>query len=273
MSDHTAIDNAIKRMMTVTEQPEPIAAGRERAERRLEVLLRVPEPRRRPSRVPRLAIALACLVFLVSGVAVAATTDLADRILGSDEPAAERVEAVREDQRPAMTQDDLVSAFTSANVEQQIGDGLDSTFGPALVADDRARVSARRTAEGDICMTLSEKVSLQAGEPVDWRPSGASCGTFVDGWPLMDSVGAQVFTGRLSYGLIADGVSEVRFIADEEPFDATMGRGAFIWRHPEGVEPTDIEVVLVDGTVVRRDLTWIGTGQGPAAPRIVRPNS
>jgi hypothetical protein len=165
-----------------------------------------------------------------------------------------------------------MDSFRAATVKEDIGDRLRYELSPPLVQDDRARLSARRTANGDVCTSLYGYVSLKPSEPAQWRPAAAGCGAFQDGWPLMESVGSNTFAGSLSYGLVADGVAKVRFVVDGETLDAKLGDGAFLWRNPRDSKPSDIEAVLDDGTIVRRDLTWLydATSYGPPSkPHVV----
>ena len=272
MNDHQEIDGMIKSLLGGRDTRAATEHGHALAERRLDQAIagRAPRMRRRKVARPPLAVAVACGLVLVSGVAVAATTDLADRILGSKEPAADRIGVIRDDSRPVMTQAELIEEWRGAAVKEQIGERVQGQLGRILVQDDRARISARRTAEGDVCMALEGHASLKPPEPAEWRPASGGCGTFADGWPLMDAIGANGFAGSLSYGLVADGVVKVRFIVDGETLDAKMGEGAFLWRNPRDAKPSDIEAVLEDGTVVRRDLTWAWEGYGPPSkPQVV----
>lgn len=275
MTQSHEIDDQILALLGERDTSTDAARGRAIAAQRLDhAIAKSTRPRRIRTRPPhRLAIVATVVTLLAGGVAAASTTDLADRILGSKQPAADRIEAVRTDPRPAMTQAELVKTFSSAFVKKQIGERLTFDLSAPLVEDDRARLSARRTAEGDVCMALYLFMSYEKTEPDSWHLGAGACGSFADGWPLMDAIGAQNETGTMSYGLVADGVTQVRFIIDGEPQEATMGKGGFIWRHPDGDKPTDIEAVLADGAVVRRDLTWAYSGPPygpPPDPKIVR---
>jgi hypothetical protein len=274
MNERHAIDDEIETLLGGRDTPTNADRGRAIAEQRLDqaIARRAPRLRRRRLARPPLAIAFAAALVLVSGVAVAATTDWADRILGSTGAAADRIEVVREDPRPDMTQDELMEMFRRSSVREHIGDRLDGELSAPLVQDARARLSARRTANGDVCTALYLYMSYSPDEPASWRPGAASCGTFRDGWPLMEGIGARNEVGTMSYGLVADGVAQVRFLVDGKTLDATMGEGAFLWRHPDGAKPTDIEAVLDDGTVVRQDLTWAHgppPNGPPPAPNVV----
>ena len=275
MTQHHEIDDQILALLGARDTSTDADRGRAIAAQRLDnAIAKSTRPRRIRTRPPhRLAIAAAALTLLAGGVAAASTTDLADRILGSKQPAADRIEAVRTDPRPAMTQAELVKTFSSAYVKKQIGERLTFDLSAPLVEDDRARLSARRTTDGNVCMALYLFMSYRKSEPDSWRLGSASCGTFADGWPLMEATDARNEQGTMSYGLVADGVTLVRFIIDGETHDATMGNGGFIWRYPDGDKPTDIEAVLADGTVVRRDLTWAYDGPPygpPPEPQIVK---
>lgn len=274
MNGNRAVDDALEALLGGRDTPMSSERGRSVAERRLDQAFvgRAPRIKRRRVARPRLAVALACGLVLVSGVAVAATTGLADRVLGSTAPAGDRIQVLRDDPRPAATQDEVMESFRAATVKEDIGDRLRYELSPPLVQDDRARLSARRTANGDVCTSLYGYASLTPSEPAEWRPAGAGCGAFQDGWPLMESIGSNTFAGSLSYGLVADGVAKVRFVVDGETLDAKMGDGAFLWRNPRESKPSDIEAVLEDGTIVRRDLTWMYDKSSygpPSKPHVV----
>lgn len=272
MNGHHVVDDVLEELLGGRDMSTSAEHGRTVAERRLAEAFvgRGPRTRRRRVARPRLAIALACGLVLVSGVAVAATTDLADLVLGSSQSAADRIEAVRADTRPVMTQAQLIETFEGSFMQKQIGDRLSGELSEPLVQDDTTRMSARRTAEGSVCMMLFQHMIYAPEERPSWHPAGASCGAFQDGWPLMDAIGARNEAGTMSYGLVADGVAKVRFILDGKTYDATMGKGAFLWHYPEGAKPSDIEAVLEDGTVVRRDLTWAYSSHGPPSkPHVV----
>lgn len=273
MNENPVVDDVLEELLGGRDISSSAQRGRAVAERRLGQAFagRAPRMRRRRVARPRLAIALASGLVLVSGVAVAATTDFADRVLGSKQPAADRVEVVREDPRPSMTQAELIDRFHATFVQGQIGDRLDGELSAPLIEDDTTRLSARRTAEGGVCMMLFQRMIYGREEHASWHPAGGSCGAFEDGWPLMDAIGAHNEAGTMSYGLVADGVAKVRFILDGKTYDATMGKGAFVWHYPEGAKPSDIEAVLEDGTVVRRDLTWAYDSHGPPSkPHVVK---
>lgn len=268
MNEHQHIDAAIKSLLEGGDAPAPAQRGRTLAQQRLDgVINQARQPRRRRIARPRLIVTLACALVLVTGVALATTTGFADRILRSKEPAANRIGVIRDDPRPDMTQAELIATFQGSFVKQQIGDHLQGQISAPLVQDDRARLSARRTAEGAVCTELFELTSFKKGEPATWHLSMASCGTFENGWPLMGGLGlANNFTGPIAFGLIADGVVQVRFIVDGKTLNATMGTSAYLWRPPHGAKPSDIEAVLTDGTVVRRDLTWAYSGSTHGPP-------
>lgn len=269
MNTQHEIDQAVGALLGGRDTTADAARGRARAQQRLgEAIAGTRRASRQRVRIarPRHAVALACAVLLVSGVAVAATTEFAARILGSTEPPAKRIGAIRDDPRPDLTQEQIVEQFHGAFVQEQVGDRLSLELSEPLVQDEHARLSARRTAEGAVCMELFELGTYVADEPASWHLGSASCGAFADGWPVMDVIGGDGMTGSISYGLVADGVAQVRFVVDGTPRDAQMGTSSFLWRTPDGVEPTAIEAVLDDGTVVSRDLTW-NVASGTPRPR------
>ena len=274
MNESQRIDGAIRSLLDGRDDTANARRGRALAARRLDEVIdeRTPRARRRRIARPRLAITLACGFVLVSGVAVAATTDLAQRILESKEPAAERIRAVRRDPRPDMTQNELVAAFRRSFENRHGSERGQAELGPTLVGDDRARLSARRTAEGGVCIALERRMMRPPGTPEEWHLDVTACGTFEEGWPIWGVInsGSTKHADPVWYGLVADGVKQVRFIVDGTTFNAKMGVGSYMWRNPSRSRPSDEEAVLDDGTVVRRDISWSYHGPGkPSKPYIV----
>ena len=268
MNQHVDIDRELATLLGERDTPEAAARGRGVALQRLEAEAAGGRPARtrsartnrargprRGMRRTRVLIGVGLAVLLVSGVAVAANTELADRILGSTEPAAERIELIRTDPRPTMTRAELIEHFRASIVRDQMGASLSGELSAPLVQDERTRISARRTADGSVYVVHHEFMSWDADTPKSWRLRGGAVVGFEDGWPLVLNTSRDSERGTVSYGLVADGVDSVRFIVDGQVHEALMGDGAFLWRYPAGAEPTGIEVMLTDGTVVRRSMT------------------
>ncbi len=253
------------------EDERRVDEGRATARTRLHDARLQPAVRRRPRRARRawLVPAVAALVVLGGGAALAATTDFAQRILGSNAPAVDRIGVLQKD-GPTMTMEELRMLFDREEVRRHIGERIMGDRGQRVVEDERIRIGAVATSTGGVCMVVSEWDDGSSWPTSGWHGGSAGCGAFTDGWPLMDASGARGSGGfSFSYGLVADGVASVRFEADGRTYDAVMGRSGYLWRHPEGVRPTAIEVILEDGTIVRREYPPKGVYQPPSEPRVV----
>jgi hypothetical protein len=220
--------------------------------------------------VPRRVVFVAAVVasLLVASVALAATTDFAQRVLGSKEPAVDRISVLHED-GPTMTDQELKDIFGREEVRAHVGDLLDN--GHKVIEADGIRVSASATDKGEICMTVSEWDDGSNWPTRGWHTHGGGCGDLVDGWPVWDAAGASGTSGRFSYGLVVEGVSEVRYVVGDTTYRAKMGQSGFLWRHPAGVRmPDAIQAVLDDGTIVQREYPEPGVYAPPSDPHIVR---
>jgi hypothetical protein len=217
----------------------------------------------RSIRARRVVLVVLALLLLVAA-AVAASPDLRSRILGSSEPAADRMESFRKRQPrqavelPALAEREL--AATVALAERRATGGDPS----AVVLDDvrflmddevngvRIGMWGSRTSNDRACYVL---VAAAAGQPFPESGSRSTCIEFAAGWPIGESHGTLKGRWWAAFGGIADGVAGVNLVMSDGTTSAAVTRGnAFAWVDDVDHRPVAIEAVLVDDTTVRRDL-------------------
>jgi hypothetical protein len=203
-------------------------------------------------------------------VALAATTDFADGILHSNAPAVDRIGVLKDHGGATMSDAELKLLFGREEMRKAIGNQVEGDKGHFIVATEHLRLSAVATSSGEVCMTIAEWDDGSHWPTSGWHVGSAGCGAFTPGWPLMDASGARGSEGfDFSYGLTANGVKLVRFVAGDATYDATMGRNGYLWRHEPGVRPTAIQAILDDGTIVQREYPPQGVYRPPTDPHIV----
>jgi hypothetical protein len=216
----------------------------------------------RMSRARRVAFVMVLLLLLMAA-AVAANPDLRSRILGSDEPAADRMEAFRspgsETQLPAVARQQLANAvaFPPDAPPPHAGADTSELDGVRRLVDgelEQLRVAmwGVRTPDDRACFVV-----VVGPQGTDFAGSGSrsSCVTFAPGFPISASQSTAPGGVWLTYGAVVDGVSGVRLhMADGTSSSALLGDNAFAWATTGSALPVAIEAVLVDGSTVRRDL-------------------
>jgi hypothetical protein len=236
------------------ETDERVAQGRAIARSRLDETRRRPVPRsRRRARRAWLVPAVALLVVLAGGAAIAQTTGLVDQVLGSDEPITDRIGSLDDPGAPGLTDTELEQVFDQGSMKRSVGDRMNGDDGVvgATIVDDRGglRVSLVRTERRGVCVVLSD------GSPGSWSPSGTACIGFPPGWPVNEGRSSPHAGVAVYYGVLADGVQRVRFHVDGRVVDPVVENGTYLYWPRANVQPTAIDAVLEDGTVIRRDLT------------------
>ena len=253
----TDLDRELALALGADEDEARIAEGRRIVKARMDAELRQPVSLRRRSRRRRawLVPAVAAFVVVGGGAAIAQTTGLADRLLETveSEPAG-RIDALEDPSAPGMTDEELEAIFDQGRMREAVGDrvpGDDGVVG-ATVVDDRGglRVSLVRTERDQVCMVLAE------GGPSAWSSSSTACIGFPSGWPVSEGSSTPHSGTTAYYGVLANGVDSVRFhLAGGDVIEPIVANGTYLYWPRERVEPTAIDAVLVDGTVIRRDLT------------------
>jgi hypothetical protein len=238
------------------EDDDRVDAGRAIVRARLDDAMSRPVAARRPRRRRRawFVPAIAAIVVLGGGAAIAQTTGLADRLLGTtDQEPAGRIDALEDASAPGMTDAELEEVFDQGSMRDSVGDRLkgdDGVIG-ATIVDDRGglRLSLVRTERNGVCSILSER---RGGA---WEPNSTACIGFPPGWPVNE--GRSQGPGRtVWYGVFADGVTSVRFQLPGGTFvEPVVANGTYIYWPRKPVDPIAIDAVLDDGTVIRRDLT------------------
>ncbi len=239
--------------LAVEEDDERVAAGRAIAWARIEDAMRELSGRRRRGRRVWIVPAIAALVVLGGGAAIAQTTGLADRLLGTTDPEpAGRIKALDDANAPGLTDAELEEVFDQGSMRESVGDRLKSDDGVigATIVDDRGglRLGLVRTERNGVCSILSEQ---RGGR---WEPNLTACIGFPPGWPVNEGRSTPHAGTTLYYGVLADGVETVRFHVDGEVIEPVVANGTYMYWPRERVEPTAIDAVLEDGTVLRRDL-------------------
>lgn len=213
-------------------------------------------------RARRVVLVMVLLLLLVVA-AVAANPDLRSRILGSDEPAADRMEAFRtpgnETELPAQARQKLADAvaFPPDAPPPHAGANPDQLRGVTALVDGelgglRIGMWGVRTPDDRACYVV---VVTSAGKPYPEEGSRSSCIEFTPGSPVNSHQTTAPGGVWLAYGGVVDGVTAVRMrMADGSSSQALLARNAFAWATTSDELPIEIEATLVDGSTVRQTL-------------------
>lgn len=243
-------------------------------------------PSRRAARRQSLRVALvaAALTIAASGIAVAASADLRDRIFTPDTPTAERMGVFRVSPTigdgagsklppvPAEGRRMLASMGGSQSFLAQHGTIQMDTARTIFDYHERGAdvvAYAARTTKGSICFQWLDHGAGSGGCTMSFfeldRPILAS------GDGTCTAMGCH---SRAVYGLAADEVTAVRVhLADGTTQDAVLGSNAYFWSGKWGRDSwaVDLELELSNGSTTTQPINPDGGGelQGPLDPGAV----